>query len=198
MALKIIGAGLGRTGTLAMKIALEQLGFGPCYHMIEVMMNPARRAQWEAIIRGDAPDWDGVFEGFSATVDWPACNYYPALMAKYPDANVLLTTRPAADWYASAQVTIFTDKVRTFGGPFIDRLFADAVGPDLSDRAATMAAFDRFNAEVRRTVPETKLLEFNPAEGWEPLCAWLGVPAPETPFPHLNTKEQYQARLNAS
>ncbi|MCW5759537.1 MAG: hypothetical protein KIS90_07200, partial [Phenylobacterium sp.] len=118
-------------------------------------------------------------------------------MAAYPDAKVLLTTRPAADWYDSASTTIFTDKVRAFGGPFLERLFADSVGADLSDRAASMAAFDRHNAEVRASVPASRLLEFSPAQGWAPLCAWLGVPAPETPFPRLNTKEEYQARLAA-
>lgn len=197
MALKVIGAGLGRTGTYALKHALEQIGYGPCYHMAEVIMNPQRRAQWEAIAAGKTPDWDAMFEGYSASVDWPACNYYREIMVHYPDAKIILTSRPADVWYDSASVTIFTDKVRGFGGAMLDALFRDSLGADLSDRAAVTAAFDSHNEEVRAHVPASNLLEFSPAEGWGPLCDFLGVAVPETPFPRMNTREEYVERLKS-
>ena len=40
MALKVVGAGFGRTGTLSLKTALERIGFGPCYHMMRSFFAP--------------------------------------------------------------------------------------------------------------------------------------------------------------
>ncbi len=198
MALKIIGAGLGRTGTLSLKFALTQLGFGPCYHMMDVFQDPKRIAQWNDIAAGQAPDWDAVFEGFASTVDWPACNNYKALMAQYPDAKVLLSVRPDAEkWFASTQATIFADDLAAGMPPFGPKIIADIVGPDRHDKAAVIAAYERHNAEVRAYAPKHKLLEFTPEMGWEPLCAWLGVPVPDTPYPQVNTTENFQAMVAA-
>lgn len=195
MALKVIGAGLGRTGTLSLKLALTQLGFGPCYHMAEVFPHPERVQHWNDIAAGKTPDWDAVFAGFNATVDWPACNYYKELMAKYPDAKVLLSVRPSAEkWFASTQATIFGDQIAANAPPFIPKILGDIVGPDRHDKAACIAAYERHNAEVRAYVPKDKLLEFTPDMGWEPLCKWLGVAVPETPYPRVNTTEDFQAR----
>lgn len=197
MALKVIGAGLGRTGTLSLKLALTQIGYGPCYHMAEVFPHPHRVQHWNDITEGKAPDWDAVFEGFVATVDWPACNYYKELMAKYPDAKVLLSVRPDAEkWFASTQATIFSDDLNRANGavPFIPKIISAIVGPDRHDKAACIAAYERHNAEVRAYVPKEKLLEFTPEMGWEPLCKWLGVPVPDTPYPRVNTTEDFQAR----
>lgn len=198
MALKVIGAGLGRTGTMSLKLALTQIGFGPCYHMMEVFPHAHRVQQWNDIASGKAPDWDGVFDGFVATVDWPACNYYKQLMATYPDAKVLLSVRPDAEkWFASTQATIFTDDLNNNAPAFIPKIIGDIVGPDRHDKAAVIAAYERHNAEVRAYVPKERLLEFMPEMGWESLCKWLGVPVPETPYPRVNTSEDWAARRPA-
>lgn len=199
MGLKVIGAGLGRTGTHSLKLALEQLGFAPCYHMIEVLMRAEREqriAHWDAITRGQRPDWNAVFDGFQATVDWPACNYYAELLAQWPDARVILTVRrDAGQWFDSTQATIMRD---TIDAPaFIPRLFQAIVGPDRHDRTAGIAGYERHNAAVRATVPAGQLLVFAPEDGWEPLCGFLGVAVPEEPYPLTNTTGQFQAMVAA-
>ena len=132
MALQVIGAGLGRTGTLSLKFALEQLGFGPCYHMMEVLMHPAREAriaQWNALTAGGAHDWERILDGYAAAVDWPTCNYYRELMTLYPDAKVILSRRSdAATWFDSTQATIFRDSMAS---------------PPFTRRIATFAAIRR-------------------------------------------------------
>ena len=105
--LKVIGAGFGRTGTLSLKNALEELGFRPCYHMTELFGKPGADVQWEAIARGGAVDWNTVFEGYQATVDWPACAVYKELMRAYPEAKVLLSVRDPEKWYESVMSTIY-------------------------------------------------------------------------------------------
>ncbi|HEX6866130.1 MAG TPA: sulfotransferase, partial [Caulobacteraceae bacterium] len=87
MTLSVIGAGLGRTGTLSLKLALEQLGLGPCYHMAEVFKLPRAPAQWIAAAEGH-PDWEATFEGYRSTVDWPSAEFYKELAEAYPDARV--------------------------------------------------------------------------------------------------------------
>jgi len=200
MTLQVIGAGLGRTGTLSLKLALEQLGFGPCYHMLEVLVHPAREeriAQWQAIAAGAPADWETVFAGYAATVDWPACNYYHELMAAYPEAKVILSRRADADdWFRSTQETIFREQMAS--PPFTRRIIADIVGPDRHDRDAVVAAYERHNREVIDAVPADRLLIYTAGDGWEPLCAFLGVPEPVAPAPHVNTTSQFQAmRLGA-
>lgn len=195
MTLRVIGAGLGRTGTLSLKAALEQLGFGPCYHMMEVLMHPDREqriASWDAIAAGGPADWDGVFAGYHATVDWPACNYYRELMALYPDAKVILSRRTDAEtWFRSTQETIFREHMAS--PQFTRRIIGDIVGPDRHDPGAVIAAYERHNAEVISTVPAERLLVYTAGDGWGPLCTFLGVPEPATPYPHSNTTSQFQA-----
>ena len=101
MALEVIGAGFGRTGTESMKQALEILGLGPCHHMREVMSNPAQLALWRAAARGELPDWDEAFAGYRSAVDWPSAYFWRAVCAHYPEAKVLLTGRSAESWYES-------------------------------------------------------------------------------------------------
>ncbi|MGH8246419.1 MAG: sulfotransferase family protein, partial [Gammaproteobacteria bacterium] len=108
MALKVIGAGFGRTGTMSIKFALERIGFGPCYHMMEVMPHPQAVSQWARLARGEQSDWDGIFKGYAATVDWPACTYWRELAEYYPDATVILSVRDPARWFESTQKTIFS------------------------------------------------------------------------------------------
>src|SRR5690606_21852220 len=107
MSLSVIGAGFGRTGTLSLKLALEQLGFAPCHHMTEVFANPDQAATWLAAARGEAVDWDSLLEGYKASVDWPSCHFWRELAAHYPDAKVILSTRDPRRWYESISNTIF-------------------------------------------------------------------------------------------
>lgn len=195
MPLRVIGAGLGRTGTLSLKLALEQLGLGPCYHMLEVRAAPERLEHWNRIADGEQVDWDEVFAGFQSTVDWPACNYWRELMARYPDAKVILSLRDPDGWFRSTQATIFSDPVQEGAPPSIRKILKDVVGQDLHDRDACIAAFERHNASVREGVPAGKLLVFDAKHGWEPLCAFLGVPVPDAPFPSVNTTDEFRKMI---
>ena len=195
MPLDVIGAGLGRTGTLSLKLALEQLGFGPCYHMMEVRAVPERLEHWNRVAAGEPVDWEEVFRGFRATVDWPACNYWRELMARYPSAKVILSQRDADGWFRSTQATIFSDQVQSQAPPSVVKILTDLVGTDLKDRERCIAAYERHNAAVRAGVPPEKLLVFDAKHGWEPLCAFLGVRVPDAPFPSVNTTEQFRTMI---
>jgi hypothetical protein len=202
MALKIIGAGLGRTGTLSLKIALEQLGFVKCYHMAEVLMNPRDAACWVDAAAG-RPDWERIFEGYAATVDYPGCRYWRELAEYYPAAKVILSVRDAQRWFESTQATIFSPQnrerlqfpqMREF---FDKNVYAD-FGERIHDRDYMVAAFERHNEEVRRAISPERLLEFDVKQGWQPLCEFLGVPVPATPFPRTNSREEMAAMMDAS
>lgn len=201
MALQLIGAGLGRTGTLSLKFALEQIGFAPCYHMVEVIPNPGFIDYWVQAAEGAVPDWDEVFAGYAATVDWPACSYWRELADRYPHAKVLLTTRDAERWYASTQATIFSQAniARMVGrSPKFRRMIAAIeaqMGGSLQDRDGVIAAFHRHNAAVMAGIPAERLLVYSVTEGWEPLCRFLGVPVPDGPFPQTNSTDEFRAML---
>jgi len=206
--LKIIGAGFGRTGTLSLKVALEELGFSPCYHMIEVFERPADIAVWEMAAMGKPINWKALFAGYQATVDWPACIFYKELMQVYPDAKVLLTVRNPENWYESAKSTIF--QMRSRPSPISEQIRArmpdlqqfermiDAIlrhrtfGGNYEDKDHAIAIFEQHIAEVRQQVPPEKLLVYEVKEGWEPLCAFLGVEIPKgKPLPHLNDRDNF-------
>jgi len=195
MPLHVVGAGLGRTGTLSLKLALEQLGLGPCYHMVEVRSAPERLEHWNRLAAGEKVDWEEVFAGFRSTVDWPACNYWRELMARYPDAKVILSLRDPDAWFRSTQATIFSDAVQSGAPPSVVKILTDVVGKDLGDRERCIAAFERHNASVKAGVPADKLLVFDAKQGWEPLCAFLGVSVPDAPFPAVNTTEQFRSMI---
>lgn len=207
MALSVIGAGFGRTGTLSLKGALEQIGFGPCYHMLEVMKIKSAPGDWYKAACGDEMDWDAVFEGYNAAVDWPSCAFYRELAETYPDAKVILTLRDPKRWYESAINTIFTSMQLEMPGapPSIQaqmkmarKLIAEnTFGGDLGDEENAIAVFNAHTEEVKATIPAERLLVYEVAEGWEPLCAFLDVPVPDTPFPKVNTTEDFRAMIAA-
>jgi hypothetical protein len=204
MSLKFIGAGLGRTGTMSLKVALEQLGFGPCYHMVEVFANaPQSFRLWEAVVRGE-PDWEAVFDGFAATVDYPGCTFWRELVSHYPDAQVILTIRDPASWFASVSKTIFGTHSRDAiaGSPaaafFESTVFADFDPKRMGDEAYMTGFFNRWNAAVIDEVPAEKLLMFQAQDGWAPLCDFLGVPVPNTPYPRVNSREDWGNRSSIS
>lgn len=193
MTLSVIGAGLGRTGTLSLKLALERLGFAPCCHMMEVFPHPERAAAWVATLDPDKRDWDTLFDGFSATVDWPGVTYWRELAAYYPDAKVILSVRDPERWFESTQATIFNPEQQALakaamqpGTPDLSPLVYAMFDNRINDRAHCIEAFNRHNREVVDTIPPDRLLVFEANSGWEPLCAFLGCDVPPDPFPHVN------------
>ena len=196
----MVGAGVGRTGTLSLKIALERLLGGPCYHMIEVFGHPEHIPAWHAAAQGKMPDWRELLAGYQAAVDWPASAFWPELSEAFPDALVLLSVRDAQSWWQSADQTIFpssrqipNDDLRAM----IDDLFAARFTTEIGDEAATIAAYERHNAQVRNTVPPRRLVEWTPGDGWQPLCDALAVPVPDEPFPHANTRADWLKRASS-
>ena len=201
---------------MSLKVALEELGFGPCYHMTEVFATPHHVELWEAAARGEHPDWEEVFRDYRATVDWPGAAFYEELMERYPDAKVILSVRDPERWYESARSTIYN--VQNVASSLLFSLVALFV-PRLKDlrRAALMAAdlvwertfdgrfedreyaievFKRWNEEVKERVPFEKLLVYEVKEGWGPLCEFLGVEAPkEKPFPHLYDAKTFRKMI---
>ena len=202
MPLSVIGAGYGRTGTMSLKLALEQLGLGPCYHMYEVFQNPAAPGYWEAAADGQPMDWGTVFAGFGATVDWPSATFYETLASAYPDAKVILTERDPEAWWKSTQATIFNWDApgAAIPEPFL-RMVQKVVGAlfdqRIHDHDHVISVFKRHNARVREVIPPERLLVYEIADGWAPLCDFLGVPAPDGPMPKVNTTEEFQARQTA-
>lgn len=188
---RVIGAGVGRTGTLSLKTALERLLGGPCYHGSEVFSRPDHVRLWRRAARGEAVDWDVLLDGFTATVDWPASAFWEDLAVEYPDALVLLSTRDSAEsWHRSAEQTIFRYAPLARVVPVV-RMFSEVLAarftPDARDPEAAMAAYERHNARVRASVPRARLVEWTPGDGWDPLCEALGLPVPDEPFPQVNT-----------
>lgn len=199
MPLKVIGAGYGRTGTMSLKLALEQLGLGPCFHMSEAIASPACIPGWVEAANG-RPNWDALFGGYASTVDHPSCVFYRELSAAYPDAKIVLTVRDPHDWFDSTQATVFSPKMR---GRVADPLFKEFLtktvwglfGAGIDEREFMVAAFERHTAEVKRAIPAERLLVFEVAQGWDPLCEFLGVPVPAAPFPRVNSRAEMQQML---
>jgi hypothetical protein len=197
MTLRIVGAGLGRTGTLSLKLALEKLLGAPCYHMMEVFAHPEHVEPWHAAARGDMPDWKALFAGYAAAVDWPAAAFWPEISAAFPDAIVLLSVRDPESWWQSASTTIFPTSKEQAGTPWhamVEAMFRSRFTAELENREACIAAFERHNARVRASVPPQRLLEWKAADGWTPLCNALGLAIPAEAFPKVNTSEEFLGR----
>jgi hypothetical protein len=197
MTLRVVGAGLGRTGSTSLKLALERLLGAPCYHMSEVFRHPEHIPHWHAAARGRMPDWHALFAGYAAAVDWPVGSFWPEISDAFPDALVVLSTRDAESWWASAHATIFQAMQRVDNGAWRDmihEMFRSRFTPALDDRNACIAAYNSHVARVRRDAPKHRFLEWSPREGWQPLCDALGIPVPDEPFPHANSREAFLAR----
>jgi hypothetical protein len=194
MALKIIGAGIGRTGTASLKVALEQLGMGKCYHMTDVLQDPPRGKAWVEAAKGNA-DWDTIFDGYGGSVDYPGCTFWEELADYYPDAKIILTTRDPVRWWESANETIMSqmliDGIK--GSPFgelMQRIVFDTVDNRMRDKEFMVSYFEKRNAEIIEKVPPERLLVYQVREGWGPLCEFLGVPLLEAEFPRINSREE--------
>jgi hypothetical protein len=202
--LQVVGAGLGRTGTNSLKLALEQLLGAPCYHMFELMARREQLPQWQAAIAGEQIDWAALLSGFGATVDWPACAFWRQIHAANPDAVILLSTRDPDAWWASMEKTIVPILKQPAppgnsdwdqGQQMILEMFRTTFTPEWDDRDAAIAAFERHNEAVRQEAPASRLIEWRTGEGWEPICAGLGLPVPDVPFPHENRTEDFTANV---
>ena len=220
--LKVIGAGFGRTGTLSLREALVRLGFGPCDHMLENFEHPERFALWREALerkqRGEPIDWRPLLSGYRAVVDWPGAYFWRELIAAHPDARVILTVRDPERWYASSLATIFGLRARAEesllaraamrllgivmpamrqGFETVDAIIWEGTfGGRFADREHALGVFAGHARDVEATVPAERLLVFDVKQGWEPLCAFLGVPVPERePFPHVNDAESFRTRI---
>jgi hypothetical protein len=206
MTLRVVGAGLGRTGTHSLKLALETLLGGTCYHMTEVFGRPDDPPVWQAAFEGQATDWNAFFADFTATVDWPSGGLWEPIADAFPDAAVLLSERDADSWWKSASQTIFEagdpDRERLPDGrgmppnpawEAMSRVMLAEFCPDWRNEDAAKAAFLAHNDAVRATVDPARLIEWNPGDGWGPLCAGLDLEVPDTPYPHVNTTAEFRA-----
>ncbi len=202
MALAIIGSGFGRTGTMSLKRALEELGYGPCHHMEEVFAHPEQVAHWQALAAGRPVKWDEVFAGYNSQVDWPGAHVWRETAAAYPKAKVIHTMRPEELWWQSFSTTIakLMDEYKNIPLPPHGRDMLDAFmvfaapktfGGRHADKDAAIAAYRRRADEVRAAIPPERLLVFDVADGWEPLCRFLGHKVPKTPFPKTNPNEHF-------
>ncbi len=206
MTIEVIGAGFGRTGTLSLKLALERLGLGPCYHMVEVFERPEDIPLWEEAADDKSFDWERLLAGYRSAVDWPVCHFWRELSAFYPHAKVILTARDPEAWYDSAWSTIFQLVVRPTP-PELPQVFHDQarmcrkiiveldMDGRLDDRERAIACYRRHVDEVERTIPKDRLLVWSVAEGWAPLCKFLGVPAPSEDFPRANRGEDFAEKV---
>lgn len=205
MALGIVGAGFGRTGTRSLQQAIEILGFGPCHHMYKVRTSAHQLALWQAIADGAAPDWDAVFDSYAAQVDWPAAAYWQSIAAHYPDAKVILSVRDPEAWYDSMLQTIVPsatfgtevdpDPAGRAGSEIIRKVALERIFQGrIHDRAFALDRFARHREEVTDTIAADRLLVFDVREGWGPLCAFLGCPVPDQPFPSGNSVSEFRAR----
>lgn len=199
MTVRVIGAGVGRTGTYSLKLALEQLGFGPCHHMEEVVKAPERQVPlWTAAVRGEA-DFAAAYAGFGSAVDWPTAAFWRELAAAFPEAKFVLTTRSAESWSESYSQTIDAllsrpEKALPETRPWFEMALAviEKSGFDTGmSQSDLVEAFEARNAAVQSALPPDRLLVYEVREGWEPLCAFLDKPQPSNPFPKSNNREEF-------
>ena len=217
MSIKIIGAGTPRTGTTTLKKCLETLGYTKTYHMKELLVNPHNLHYWKRLRETGTTDWEGLYNGYQATVDFPCYPWYKEHMERYPDAKVILTIRDFESWYKSVSSTVFTagpqtpaEKIKMLGKLLVSSrarnvvkcikffksyFFEEALQGKFADKEYVRAFWEGHIASVKEHVPEDKLLVYDVRDGWGPLCEFLGKPIPEEELPHLNKKENFKEML---
>ncbi|QMU28150.1 sulfotransferase family protein [Adhaeribacter radiodurans] len=217
MSIKIIGAGLPRTGTNTLKESLERLGYNKTYHMKELLVHPENLHHWLTLKETGMTKWEELYNGYEATVDFPGYPWYKEHMKQYPDAKVILTIRPFEKWYTSIYSTIWqagpqniSQKIAMMSKLLFNphlrsvikcvkfakgTIFGVHLQGQFEDKVFAEKIFDKHIADVKAYVPADKLLVYDVSEGWAPLCKFLGVPEPNESFPHLNKKENFKAML---
>jgi hypothetical protein len=195
---------------MSQKAALEQLGFGPSFHMIDVARRPELLPSWQAAADGGEVDWREVLDGWGSTVDWPACTFWEQIWAAFPDAKILLSVRDSRAWYASCaksihasaqaaakgeldggDVEVSPEAMRMINGLIWNGTFEGR----FDDEEFAIGVFEAHNEDVRRKVPADRLLAYEVSQGWEPLCDFLDVPVPDGPMPHLNDAASFRAMV---
>lgn len=195
MSLQVVGAGLGRTGTTSLQAVLEHLLDAPCYHMWEVISNPDEAQFWLDAANGEETDWSTKLKDYRASVDWPSAAFWRELSTRFPESLILLSLRPAEDWWESARDTIYAPR-EMMPGPFgeMSQTLSRTrfpILPIIEDKAASMALFDKWNNAVLAEVPADRLLVWEAGDGWEPICQALDLPVPDLPFPHKNSRKEF-------
>ena len=205
MTIKVIGAGYGRNGTLSLKNALETLGFDQCYHMMVLDQEKDEDLAWSALARGETVDFDKLFDGYQASVDWPSCNFWQEQLTYYPEAKVILSERDPEKWYASIMNTIYPSSLAARGMDNPDarrrsKMVFEVIWDGLfdgrmEDKDHVIGVYQAHNQNVKDRVPAEQLLVFESSQGWDPLCSLLGVPVPEETYPRVNTTEDFQTMV---
>lgn len=208
--MKVIGVGFGRTGTMSLKVALEELGAGPCLHSLQSPNAGGAQiaTHWEQAANGQQIDWQRAFDGWAASVDWLGARFYPQMLQAWPQAKVILSVRDPDAWYESCQASLHATRAiarsaeASEGSPTLLRAVDVAIWRDLfddrfDDRDHALEIFQRHQLQVAGAVAPQQLLIYDIRDGWEPLCEFLQVAAPKTPFPHLNSREAFWSRLGA-
>ena len=204
MSLKIIGTGVGRTGTYSLKLALNELGLGPCHHMEEVLHHmPVQVPLWRDAAAGRA-DWGAIYDGYASAVDWPTAGFFRELFGAFPSAKFILTVRDTDRWVESFSQTIYTllggrDQVPAEMCEWFDMcssVISRSGFPQNLDGAGLARAFEAHNEAVRALIPADQLLVFEVRQGWGPLCEFLGVPVLSTPFPRTNDRSEFWDRVS--
>ena len=206
--MKVIGAGFGRTGTMSLKAALERLGFGPCFHMIDLIRDPTPLPYWQAAADGEKVDWTEALDGWESTIDWPGCTFWEEMAEIWPDAPVLLSVRDPEAWYRSTLNSIHEAKEMALRGELqgnteeapdpatmqmINGLIWNGTFKGrFTDKEFALDVFRRHNEEVKSKVPADRLLVYQIKDGWGPLCDFLGVEVPDEPMPHLNDTDSFR------
>ncbi len=219
--MEIIGAGFGRTWTMSLRAALEELGYGPCYHFREVILHPGHIATWQRAADGQPVDWRTSFlKDYRAVLDYPAVSFLDDIRAAFPEAKVILTDRdpdirvrdrpvrfegqvlfsdPApgrdpARWYHNALLAALVLNILPPWRGFYKMLQSSNLGRvfhgRFEDRARAIAVYQKHMAQLIASLPAEQLLVFEVKQGWEPLCAFLGAPVPDKPFPHINDRQK--------
>jgi len=206
MSINIIGVGVGRTGTFTLKLAINQLGHGPCHHMEEVLKNmDVQVPLWSDALKGNA-NWGAIYDGFNSAVDWPTAGFYRELIEEYPRAKFILTERSPESWADSFGSTIY----KLIGGRdqapkkmhdwlnMANGVITKTGFPEGLDREGLIKGFIAHNKAVREAIPEEQLLIFQVKDGWEPLCKFLNTPVPDQPFPRTNNREEFWELVNSA
>lgn len=201
--IKVIGAGFGRTGTHSLGLALETLGFGPCYNILEIARNPGHAEIWYDALSGRSVDWEALFKDYQSSVEWPAVAFLPELVRNFPQTKVVLTLREAESWYESANATIFEGlelsaynpdpAKREYSGISRRLILERTFGNRQREKDHALKVYRRHQQLVLETVPPQRLLQYDIKDGWEPLCAFLDKPVPDEQFPKVNERSTFLA-----